>query len=232
MARVWLGTSGFSYKEWKGIFYPEDVPDRGMLPFYATRLNSVEIDSSFYRIPSHKTIQAWVDATPEDFRFGIKATQQITHRQRLKTPSGTLQYWIETVSLLGPRLGCVLYQLPPFFRCDLPRLEAFLSALPPLPAAFEFRHDSWFTDDTYALLERFRTGLCIQDVDERTSPIRITSGHTYVRLRRSAYSAQERDVWKNRLRGWAADGIEVFAFIKHEDNPGAPAIALDFAAGL
>src|SRR6516164_6667178 len=127
MARIWFGTSGFSYKEWKGKFYPEDLPNREMLHHYATRLNSVEIDSTFYRMPTASTLETWKAETLDSFRFTIKASQQITHRQRLKVPSDALDYLVGVVPTLGDRLGLMLYQLPPFFRADLPRLEAFLS---------------------------------------------------------------------------------------------------------
>jgi uncharacterized protein YecE (DUF72 family) len=232
MARVWIGTSGFSYKEWKGSFYPAGLPAGRMLEFYASRFASVEIDSTFYRMPAPKRIEGWVAATPEGFRFSIKAPQRITHRERLKTPSEALAYWTATVPLLGGRLGCVLYQLPPFFHCDLPRLEAFLETAGPLPSAFEFRHDSWWIEEVFQLLERYGAGLCIHDADQATTPLRLTASRTYIRLRRSAYSARERDQWLERFRGWAAGGVDVFAYIKHEGNPEACRIALEFAGGL
>ena len=230
MARIWLGTSGFSYKEWKGKFYPEDLPDRSMLQAYATRLNSVEIDSTFYRMPTLKTLAAWKDATPDDFRFAIKASQQITHRQRLKVPSDALEYLMGALPALDVRLGLVLYQLPPFFRCDASRLEAFLERLPRgIRSAFEFRHESWFTPAVYALLERYNTALCIHDADDHTTPLQVTANAVYVRLRRSQYSLQQREEWRERFREWSGGGTEVFAYIKHEDNPDAPLIALEFA---
>jgi uncharacterized protein YecE (DUF72 family) len=233
MASIWLGTSGFSYKEWKRSFYPEGLPDNQMLQYYASRFNSVEIDSTFYRMPAQKTIEAWKSATPESFRFTIKAPQQITHRQRLKIPSDALDYFTSVVPGLEGRLGLVLYQLPPFFKCDAQRLELFLAALPRgVPAAFEFRHESWFNTQIYDLLEKRRVALCIHDADEHTTPMEITAGATYIRLRKSAYSDEERSVWQQRLRGLAAAGTEVFAYIKHEDNPDAPHIALRFAEGL
>jgi uncharacterized protein YecE (DUF72 family) len=233
MAKIWFGTSGFSYKEWKGKFYPEDVPDREMLKYYATRLNSVEIDSTFYRMPTVKSLEAWRTSTPDEFRFTIKASQQITHRQRLKVPSDALDYFVGAVPSLGGRLGLVLFQLPPFFHCDASRLEAFLSTLPRgVPSAFEFRHESWFTPAIYALLERFNTALCIHDADDHTTPLQLTANAVYVRLRRSVYTPAQREEWQQRLRDWAEGGAEVFAYIKHEDNPDAPLIALEFAAGL
>src|SRR5215472_1174411 len=153
MAPIWFGTSGFSYKEWRPKFYPDGLSEKQFLQYYSRQLNSVEIDYTFYRMPSSKTIDAWNAATPEHFKFTLKASQQITHRQRLKTPSDALDYFMNVVPGLGNRLGMVLFQLPPFFKCDVEKLETFLAVLPRgVPAAFEFRHDSWFKEDVYALL--------------------------------------------------------------------------------
>lgn len=233
MARAWIGTSGFSYPEWKSIFYPEKLPQDGFLPFYASRFNSVEIDYTFYRMPNEKTIQAWKTRTPDDFRFALKASQRITHRERLAVPSEALDYFLKTVSGLDARLGMVLFQLPPFFRCDLGRLEAFLGALPgEIPRAFEFRHQTWESEDVWRLLEAHGAALCIADTDDGTTPLRLTAATSYVRLRRSEYSAEQRQEWQGRIRAWVDSGADVFAYIKHEDNPNAPLIAQEFAEGL
>ncbi len=233
MASIWLGTSGFSYKEWKPVFYPQDLSDKQFLQHYATKLNSVEIDYTFYRMPNAKTIEGWRNATPENFRFTLKASQQITHRERLKVPSEALEYLLGVVPGLESRLGMILYQLPPFFKSDAQKLETFLSVLPRgIAAAFEFRHDSWFNEDVYRLLRKFNVALCIHDADDHTTPMELTAGFTYVRLRRSEYSPEQRLEWQRRLRGWADQGTEVFAYIKHEDNPDAPLIAMEFAKGL
>jgi len=233
MASVWVGTSGFSYPEWKGLFYPPELPDRQMLAYYATRFSAVEIDSTFYRIPSAKTIEAWRDATPADFRFAIKASQQITHRQRLRIPSEALTYLTSAVQPLEVRLGLVLYQLPPFLKYDLSKLQAFLEVLPSsFRSAFEFRHPSWFVPEVYQLLEHHGAVLCIHDSDEGCSPMVLTAPAVYVRLRRDHYSDEAREEWRARWRSWAASGTEVFAYIKHKDNPDAPRIALQFAEGF
>src|SRR6185436_16631844 len=137
MLTIRLGTSGFSYKEWRPSFYPEDLSEKKFLEYYATRLNSVEIDYTFYRMPSAKTIEAWRNATPADFRFTLKASQQITHRQRLKLPSDALDYFLNVVPGLESRLGMILFQLPPFFKCDTQKLEMFVASLPRgIPSAF------------------------------------------------------------------------------------------------
>jgi uncharacterized protein YecE (DUF72 family) len=233
MASIWFGTSGFSYKEWRPIFYPEGLSDKEFLSYYAGRLNSVEIDYTFYRMPSAKTIEGWKAATPEHFKFTLKASQQITHRQRLKIPSEALDYFLTVTSGLGGRLGVLLYQLPPFFKADRQKLETFLSVLPRgTRAAFEFRHDSWFTSDIYGLLRNYNAALCVHDADERTTPMELTADFTYLRLRGSAYDDARRTEWQERILAWARGGVDVFAYIKHEDNPDAPLIALDFARRL
>jgi uncharacterized protein YecE (DUF72 family) len=233
MATVWMGTSGFDYKEWKGVFYPADLPQEEFLRHYATRLESVELDHTFYRMPNAKKIAAWKEATPERFRFTLKASRKITHQEKLQLPSDALEYLVRTVLGLESRLGALLFQLPPYFRCDAARLAGFVAALPrELPAAFEFRHDSWFNDEVYGILEQRRAALCIHDGDDGTTPLGVTGGFTYLRLRRSAYAAERRREWCERMRGWIAAGIDVFAYIKHEDNPEAPQVALDFAREL
>src|SRR5262249_36186593 len=164
------------------------------------KLNSVEIDYTFYRMPTAKTIEAWKTATPENFKFTLKASQQITHRERLKVPSSALDYFVSTVPGLESRLGMVLYQLPPFFKCDNQKLETFLSVLPRgIPAAFEFRHESWFTPDIFELLRKHGAALCIHDADDHTTPLEVTAPFTYIRLRRSAYGEQLRREWQNRI---------------------------------
>jgi uncharacterized protein YecE (DUF72 family) len=233
MAPIWLGTSGFSYKEWRPIFYPAELSDKQFLQYYATQFNSVEIDYTFYRMPTAKTIDSWRNATQQNFRFCLKASQQITHRERLKVPSDALEYLLSVVTGLDRQLGLILYQLPPFFKRDIPKLEMFLAVLPRgMHASFEFRHDSWFVDEVYRLLEKYGVGLCIHDADEKTTPLKTTAPFTYVRLRRSEYTPALRREWQDRMRSWSREGIEVFAYIKHEDNPNAPLIALEFARGL
>lgn len=233
MPRAWIGTSGFSYKEWKPGFYPEDLPEKQFLRYFASKFNSVEIDYTFYRMPNAKTIASWSDATPDSFRFAIKASQKITHHERLKLPSASLDYLVPTVQGLGQRLGVLLFQLPPYFRADRTKLEAFLEVLPRgLPAAFEFRHDSWFVEEIYGLLQKHNAALCINDGDEKTTPIQLTASLAYLRLRRTAYPAELRGQWQARIRDWVREGIDVYAYIKHEDNPDAPRIAWEFAQGL
>ena len=233
MATVSVGTSGFGSKEWKGRFYPQDLPDKEMLTYYASRLSTVEIDSTFYRMPTTAILDAWIRAVPSGFRFVIKAPQQITHRQRLRVPSEALSHLTSVLTVLEERLAFVAYQLPPFSRLDLERLQAFLEVLPlNHRSAFEFRHPSWFVPEVFELLKRHRALLCIHDTDEGCSPEEVTATAVYVRLRRSRYSPEQREEWKARWRNWATSGLDVFAYVKHKDNPDAPRIALEFAEGF
>jgi uncharacterized protein YecE (DUF72 family) len=232
MARARVGTSGFSYDEWKPSFYPEGLKKDEYLGYYAARFATVEVDRTFYRMPNAKTLDAWKAATPDGFRFAIKASQKITHFEKLGVPSEALAYLVRILSGFEDRLGVVLFQLPPVLRIDLHRLETFLAELPEgFPSAFEFRHDSWFTDEVYALLRHRGAGLVIHDSDEGTSPLVVTSRLSYLRLRRSAYSPEDLASWRERARAWVADGLDVYMYIKHEDNPDAPRIALDLAQG-
>src|SRR5215831_10736370 len=196
MAQIWFGTSGFSYNEWRPSFYPPDLSQKQFLQYYASKLNSVEIDYTFYRMPTAKTIEGWKDATPAEFRFALKASQRITHQERLKVPSDALDYLLGIVPGLESRLGLILYQLPPFFKCDAQKLETFVSTLPRgIRAAFEFRHESWYTADIYRILRAHNIGLCMHDADDHTTPLELTASFTYVRLRRSEYDPLRRREW-------------------------------------
>jgi uncharacterized protein YecE (DUF72 family) len=184
-------------------------------------------------MPSASMLEGWTERTPPAFRFALKASRRITNFERLRLPSESLDYFTSVLPHLGERLGVVLFQLPPNFRPDMDRLALFLSTLDgSLPVAFEFRHQSWFTEDTYALLARHRAALVIHDAGEHTTPLRITAPRTYVRLRKDAYPDTERENWLERFRSWRADGVDVYAFVKHKDNPDAPLIAEAFREGL
>jgi len=233
MSGIWFGTSGFSYKEWRPAFYPADLPDKDFLRYYASRFHTVEIDSTFYRMPNGRTIDGWKNATGEDFRFTLKASQRITHRERLRVPSDSLEYLLGIVRGLEQRLGLLLFQLPPSFQCDPERLTRFLSSLTPgIRAAVEFRHDSWNRPETTDMLKDHGVALCIHDADDHTTPLEVTAPFTYLRLRRSHYDPALRDEWLRRIRSWADRGVEVFAYLKHEDHPEAPQIAREFAEAL
>lgn len=233
MADIYVGTSGFDYPEWKPSFYPADLPRKQFLKYYSSRFRSVELNSTFYQIPNAARIAAWRSAVPADFRFVLKAPRRITHVERLKLPSEALKFFLQSAAGLGQGLGAVLFQLPPFFKRDEAKLAAFLDELPrELRAAFEFRHESWFAGETYALLEKHGAALCVNDSDDATTPVRLTARFAYLRLRRANYPEDRRREWQSRMRGWAEQGIDVYAFIKHEDNPDAPLQALAFGVGL
>jgi len=233
VGRAYVGTSGFSYAEWSGTFYPTAMkPDR-YLAHYASKFATVEIDRTFYRMPNRQTLESWRADTREGFKFALKVSQKITHVERLKLPSDAHTFLESVLPALGDLLGVLLYQLPPNFRRDLGRLEAFLAnRSAAIPAAFEFRHESWFVSDVYELLRVHRVGLCIADSEEGTTPIELTAPLAYVRLRRDAYTAADYERWRARFREWVGQGVDVFAYLKHEENPDAPADAMQLADGL
>jgi uncharacterized protein YecE (DUF72 family) len=216
------GTSGWSYKEWKGTFYPSDLPSDDMLRHYATRLPSVEINNSFYRIPKEKVLLEWADQVPADFRFVLKASRRITHINRLANEDGTLEYFLRTINVLGERLGPTLFQCPPSLRKDMARLRDFLALVPRTwRAALEFRHASWFTDEVYDALRGHDIALVAVDEDEGEgagAPLVPTASWGYLRLRRTDYSDDMLKGWIERIRGqpWQ----EAYAFLKHDEEKG------------
>jgi uncharacterized protein YecE (DUF72 family) len=216
------GTSGWSYKEWKGTFYPSDLPSDDMLRHYATRLPSVEINNSFYRIPKEKVLLEWADQVPADFRFVLKASRRITHINRLANEDGTLEYFLRTINVLGERLGPTLFQCPPSLRKDMVRLRDFLALVPRTwRAALEFRHASWFTDEVYDALRGHDIALVAVDEDEGEgagAPLVPTASWGYLRLRRTDYTDDTLKAWIERIRGqpWQ----EAYAFLKHDEEKG------------
>jgi uncharacterized protein YecE (DUF72 family) len=227
--QLFVGTSGYSYKEWKGSFYPEKLPDREMLPFYAKHFSTVEINHSFYRMPTETALLNWAGAVPEGFRFALKANQRITHIQRLRDCESTLKRFLEIASVLndGNHLGPILIQVPPNFKFDRPLLEEFLALRPPaFLFAFEVRHPSWYTDETYEVLRRHDTALCLSETEKLAPPAEVlTTNFTYVRLRLETYTAKQLAGWKNRFDSWLGEGIDVYVYCKHEDSGKAPAYA-------
>ena len=217
-----VGTSGYSYKEWKGAFYPERLPPAKMLEFYAARLGAVEINNTFYRLPSPALLAGWREQVPASFRFAVKATRSITHIKRLAGAESELEVLLRAASVLGESLGVLLFQLPPFQRLDLARLESFLEQLPRgTRAAFEFRHASWRTPEVRALLRRRELASVAVDDDEAdaaetSADLEPTADYAYVRLRRSLYADRDLDAWSQRLQSLACK--DVYVFFKHEDS--------------
>jgi uncharacterized protein YecE (DUF72 family) len=225
---LYVGTSGYSYKEWKGSFYPEKIPAAQMLSYYASRLPAVELNNTFYRMPQRSMIESWRSQVPENFRFSVKAAQRITHFKRLKDAADETKYMLETVSALEDRLGVVLFQLPPNMKKDLERLESFLRELPTgTPTAFEFRHPTWFDDDVIELLRSQNRALCVSDTDDLPSNhIDKTADWGYLRLRRVHYSAADLEEWTKRIR--AQEWKTAYVFFKHEDEGTGPKLAAQF----
>lgn len=225
MNRIWVGTSGYNYKEWKGPFYPADLAEQDMLRFYGERYSSVEINYTFYRMPTVRTLQAWAKETPENFVFSLKAPRRITHEMRLRDAADPLTYFCDTAKVLKAKLGAMLFQLPPFLKKDVPRLEDFLHQMSPgFRAAFEFRNQSWFSDDVYECLQRFEVALCIAEHEERSAPFERTAPFGYLRLRRPDYSDQELAAWAERLAG-ISDWEQTFVYFKHEAAGRGPLLA-------
>jgi len=223
--RILAGASGYSFKEWKGDFYPGDMKPEGMLAYYAARLPSVEINNTFYRMPKTEVLGAWAKATPAGFRFAIKASRRITHISRLKAESAAepLGYLFRNLAALGDKRGPVLFQLPPTLKKDLPRLAEFLRLLPAdHRAAFEFRNASWLADDVYDALRAAGAALVVSEREDGAPPPLVeTAPWGYVRLRLETYSAADLGQWAQRL-GVTAWG-EAFVYFMHE--PTAPGYA-------
>jgi len=223
--KSWIGTSGFQYSEWKGNFYPEDLPAAKMLPFYAEQFLTTEINYTFHRIPAPKTIENWERLTPVNFRFSLKAPQKITHWSKLRDCADTLDYFCKVISGLGERLGPVLFQLPPTFKKDADVLSSFLRELPSTRAAFEFRHESWFNDEIYELLKSRNIALCIADTETIETPKTITANYGYLRLRREDYQRIDVERWAKFVREQEADWQHVFVYFKHEESGIGPKLA-------
>jgi len=225
---LYVGTSGYSYKEWKGKFYPEDLPEKQMLRFYGERFRSVEINNTFYRMPKASVVESWAAEVPDDFKFVIKASQRITHMQRLKDAGDSLAYLIKTAAVLKERLGPLLFQLPPYFKKDAVRLREFLALLPSdTSAAFEFRDASWFDQEIFDLLKKHRIALCIAEHEDGFEvPFVSTADWGYLRLRRPDYGVTELKAWSDRVQG--QNWREAFIFFKHEDEGKGPEMAKQF----
>lgn len=223
-----MGTSGYAYKQWKGSFYPEKLPDREMLSFYGRQFRTVEINHSFYRMPVESMVGKWGERVPDGFQFALKLNQKITHIQKLRGAEDLLKRFLEAAAVLQPqnKLGPILVQVPPAFKADAAVLEGFLNLRPPaFRFAFEVRHPSWHTEETYALLRRHETALCMAETDKEPAPETLTANFAYLRLRKENYAPKELAAWRMKIESWLGQGIDVFAYLKHEDEGKAPAFA-------
>ncbi|HLY53548.1 MAG TPA: DUF72 domain-containing protein [Steroidobacteraceae bacterium] len=224
--RLWVGTSGYNYPEWKGSFYPEKFPAAKMLPYYAERFTTVEINYTFYRVPNEKILSGWNRETPPGFRLTLKAPKRITHVARLHDCAELLQYFQKTAATLGPKLGAILFQLPPYFRKDLTVLDEFLRALAPgTCAAFEFRHASWMDPEVFARLRSANLALCVADSEKFSTPVQITASYAYFRLRDEGYTPADLERWAAAIRTSAARCDDVFVYFKHEESGKGPQFA-------
>jgi uncharacterized protein YecE (DUF72 family) len=223
---IHIGTSGFQYDEWKGTFYPEKLSKAKMLPYYAEHFDTTEINYSFRRIPNENTLGNWSAATPAHFLFSLKAPEAITHHAMLRDCAETVGRFHRAVSLLGEKLGIILFQLPPRLRADLPVLSAFLEELPKdLRSAFEFRHPSWFNDETFATLRSHNVALCVADTDDLETPILSTADYVYFRLRRTDYTEEDIARWAGRILDLTPKGSQTFVYFKHEEAGVGPKFA-------
>lgn len=231
--RLIVGTSGYSYKEWKGTFYPTDLPAAKMLTFYAGHFGSVEINNTFYRMPEAKTLEKWAAEVGDDFTFVLKAPQRITHQKKLAGVEDDVRYFLEVASVLGGKLGPLLFQLPPYLRKDVEKLRGLLALIPSeRRVALEVRHDSWLDDEVYAALREHDAAFCVADTDEVADPDKLlvpTASWGYLRLRRTEYSDEQLAAWRTRIaqQNWS-DG---YVFFKHEDEAKGPAFAKRFLSG-
>jgi len=226
--RLLVGTSGFSYPKWRGAFYPEKCKPEDMLAFYGEKLPAVEINNTFYRLPKREVLESWAGSVPDGFRFAVKASRRITHIKRMKGAEDETLYLLDVTAALGPKLGVLLFQLPPSLKLDVERLDRFLELLPDgTPAAFEFRNPGWLDPAVHERLQaRSFAWVVNDDNEEEGADLLLTAPWTYLRLRREGYSREELAAWATRLRTRGLD--EAFVFFKHEDAGAAPRMAGEF----
>jgi uncharacterized protein YecE (DUF72 family) len=220
---IWVGTSGYNYPEWKGSFYPDTLPAAKMLPYYAERFPTVEINYTFYRAPNEKILDGWSKATPERFRLTLKAPKRITHDARLRDCGDRVRQFFETAAVLGPKLGALLFQLPPNLKKDVVLLDGFLEAFPPkVCAAFEFRHESWLDDEVYDRLRARNLALCVADSERLSTPVEITADYGYFRLRDEGYTPEDIARWGDVIQEKTSACRDVFVYFKHEEEGKGP----------
>jgi uncharacterized protein YecE (DUF72 family) len=230
MPQLFVGTSGWAYATWKPDFYPAKLAQKNFLSHYATQLNTVEVNFTFRQLVKETTIQKWIEQTPPHFRFGVKAHQVITHIKRLKGTEDFLPRFLATIEPLAAagKLGPVLFQLPPNLKMDASLLQDFLAALPvAVPAAFEFRHESWFTDSIWDLLRSHQRAVCVAETETMTTPDVVTAPFVYYRFRKPNYPADERQSMVARIGEHIASGRDVYAYFKHEETPEGALYAVD-----
>ncbi len=230
MPHLLIGTSGWAYPSWKPGFYPEKLAQTKFLSYYASQLNTVEVNLTFRQLLKDTTAAKWIAQTPPNFRFTIKAHQVITHIKRLKNAEEFLARFVSTIEPLSQagKIGCVLFQLPPNMRADPKLLQEFLAIIPKgLKAAFEFRHDSWFADDIFSCLKQHNRALCVAETEDRTTPDVVTADFCYYRYRKPEYTPEERHVMLRRMQEHLSNGRDTYAYFKHEETPQGAIYAVD-----
>ena len=231
--RILVGTSGYNYVEWRGSFYPEKLSSKKMLPYYAERLPTVEINYTFYRMPTERLLAGWSELTPGRFRFTLKAPRRITHEARLRGCEDPTAAFCGAARSLGPKLGVLLFQLPPYFRKDLAVLDDFLAALPAgVRAAFEFRHASWHDPAVFERLRARGLALCVADSEKMTTPMEVTADYGYFRLRDAGYGPEDIARWAETIAARTRHCGEVFVYFKHEDKGKGPEFARQLIEAL
>lgn len=230
---IWIGTSGYNYPEWKGSFYPADLPAAKMLPYYAARFPTVEINYTFYRMPNEKIVGGWAAATPERFKLTLKAPRRITHDSRLRRAGDLVRAFCGVAGTLGEKLGALLFQLPPSFKKDLTVLDEFLGELPPrVCAAFEFRHPSWHDETVFDRLKRRNLALCVADSERLSTPVVVTADYAYFRLRDEGYQEPDIARWAEIIRAHTSACRDVFVYFKHEEKGKGTALATELTRRL
>ena len=223
---IWIGTSGYNYPEWKGSFYPEKLPAAKMLPYYAERFQTVEINYTFYRMPNEKLTSGWAAETPAPYKLTLKAPRRITHDSRLKNCTELVEGFCRVAGTLGDKLGALLFQLPPNLKKDLAVFDAFLEELPPrAPAAFEFRHESWLDDEVFERLRKRNVALCVADSEKMSTPVRVTADFVYFRLRDEGYTPDDIRTWAETIARETAASRDVYVYFKHEEQGKGPEFA-------
>jgi uncharacterized protein YecE (DUF72 family) len=223
---IWIGTSGYNYLEWRGPFYPPTLPPAKMLPYYAARFSTVEINYTFYRLPSENTLRGWLAATPDRFKLTLKAPRRITHDAKLQNCRPLLDSFLALAGTLHDKLGVLLFQLPPTFKVALPVLDEFLGWLPAgVRAAFEFRHPSWHTSDVFEGLRAKNAALCIAESEKMATPLVTTADFGYYRLRDEGYTPEDLARWAARLRDQQPECGDIFVYFKHEEAGRGPEFA-------
>jgi uncharacterized protein YecE (DUF72 family) len=223
---IWVGTSGYNYPEWKGSFYPADLPPAKMLPYYAARFPTVEINYTFYRMPNEKLVAGWAAQTPSPYKLTLKAPRRITHDNRLKNVGSLTSGFCQVAGTLGDKLGALLFQLPPNLKKDAATFDAFVAELPPkVCAAFEFRHASWLDDEIFERLARRNLALCVADSEKLSTPVRVTADYAYFRLRDEGYTAADIEQWAATIARETTRCRDVFVYFKHEEEGKGPEFA-------